>query len=245
MANFLGAAETQFAITRLDRMARSVPLAAPWLAPKAATWDAMTFASWVTRQVHTAGARELLQLAIGSVFSAEPGDLSLLHVLFYIHSAGGMEALLNTEGGAQDSRIEGGSQRLALDLAAGLQDVRLSHVVRQISQHAGGVRVAGEGFALEAARVIVALPPHLAGRLVYSPALSGLREQLTQRLPMGTVIKLHCVYPTPFWRKQGLNGQSTSDTGMVRITFDNSPADGHVGVLMGFVEGAAGRRALG
>jgi len=58
------------------------------------------------------------------------------------------------------------------------------------------------------------------------------------------VIKVQCVYPTPFWREAGLNGQATSDTGPVKITFDNSPPDAHIGVMMGFIEGSDGRRAI-
>lgn len=243
--NVLGAAETQLAIHRLNRMARTVPLAAPWSAPKARAWDSQTFASWIARQVWTAGARELLELAAQAVFSAEPRDLSLLHVLFCIHSAGSLEDLINTEGGAQEARIVGGSQRLALALAEPLgAQLRLAHEVRDLVQDEEGVTVAGPGFALRARRVIVAIPPTLAGRIRYAPALGGLRDQLTQRIPMGTVIKVQCVYPTPFWRAAGLNGQVTSDTGPVRIGFDNSPPDAHLGVLMGFIEGEDGRRAL-
>src|SRR3546814_2240812 len=73
-----------------------------------------------TRFPYTTLFRALLQLAIESVFSAQPRDLSLLHVLFYIHSAGSLDNLINTEGGAQDSRIAGGSQRIALAMAAEL-----------------------------------------------------------------------------------------------------------------------------
>lgn len=244
--NWIGAVETQLAVNRLNRMARSVPLAAPWTAPQARDWDSQTFASWIERHIWSSGARELLELAVQAVFSAEPRDLSLLHVLFYIHSAGSLDNLINTEGGAQEARVVGGSQRIALKLAEPLGDsLRLRHEVRDIAQDETGVTVSGQGFVVRARRVIVALPPTLAGRLRYTPALGGLRDQLTQRVPMGTVLKVQCVYPTPFWRAAGLNGQATSDTGPVRITFDNSPPDGHVGVLMGFIEGEDGRKALG
>ena len=49
------------------------------------------------------------------------------------------------------------------------------------------------------------------------------------------------VYDEPFWRAEGLSGQATSDAGMVRLTFDNSPPDGSPGVLLGFLEGARAR----
>jgi monoamine oxidase len=50
------------------------------------------------------------------------------------------------------------------------------------------------------------------------------------------------VYEEPFWRAQGLSGQATSDTGPVKVTFDNSPPDGSPGVLLGFLEGREARR---
>ena len=77
--------------------------------------------------------------------------------------------------------------------------------------------------------VIVTLPPTLAGRLEYSPALPSWRDQLTQRLPAGSVIKLYAVYPEPFWRADGLTGQAASDEGPVKVTFDNSPPSGTPG----------------
>jgi monoamine oxidase len=87
----------------------------------------------------------------------------------------------------------------------------------------------------------VSLPPTLAGRLVYSPALPSWRDQLTQRLPAGSVIKLYLVYDEPFWRADGLTGQAASDEGPVKVMFDNSPPSGTPGVLMGFMEGMDGR----
>ena len=60
-------------------------------------------------------------------------------------------------------------------------------------------------------------------------------------MPAGSVIKAYAIYPEPFWRKAGLNGQAVSDTGPVKVTFDNSPPSGRPGVLMGFVEGKEAR----
>lgn len=240
----LGAVDAQIALMRLNRMAQQVPLAQPWAAPQAARWDSQTFQTWIDRHLYTRNGRALLQLVIEAVFSAEPRDLSLLHVLFYIHSAGSLERLVETDGGAQDARIHGGSQRICLAMAAALGErVRLNAPVLRLEHDDHGVTACGEDFRVQAQRAIVAIPPTLAGRIRYAPALDGLRDQLTQRIPMGTVIKVQCVYPKPFWRDAGLNGQATGDIRPVKISFDNSPADGHVGVLMGFIEGEDGRRA--
>jgi monoamine oxidase len=60
-------------------------------------------------------------------------------------------------------------------------------------------------------------------------------------MPMGWYAKVEAVYPTPFWRSDGLSGQVVSDTGPVRTTFDNTPPDGTPGVLMGFIAADDGR----
>ena len=94
----------------------------------------------------------------------------------------------------------------------------------------------------EAHQVIVTVPPLLAGRIEYEPALPYWRDQLTQRTPMGSVIKCQAVYAEPFWRNDGLSGQATGDGAGSRVVFDNTPPDGSPGVLLAFVEGDEARR---
>ena len=115
--NPVGLAEVGLLLRRLNRMAAQVPPEAPWRAPKAADWDSQTFASWMRRNVRTGVARDVLRLAIIGVWAAEPRDVSLLHVLFYIRSAGSIEILTDAEGGAQQDRIVGGSQLISLRMA--------------------------------------------------------------------------------------------------------------------------------
>ena len=62
-----------------------------------------------------------------------------------------------------------------------------------------------------------------------------------QRMPLGSVIKCHAVYPHAFWRDNDYNGQLVSDD-EVNSTFDNSPDNGVPGILVGFLEGAVARR---
>lgn len=239
-----GAVEAGVTIERLNMMASEVPRRRPWRADDADEWDSQSFQTWMDDNLTTPGGKELVELAIQAVFSTEPRDLSLLHVLFYIHSAGSLDHLINTSGGAQQDRFVGGSQLVAQRVARSLGDrILLSSPVRRIARDRTGVTVTGHRFCVRAKRVIVAVPPALAARIDYRPALSGVRDQLTQRVPMGTVIKVQCLYPEPFWREDGLAGQATSDTGPVKITFDNSPPDGSPGVLMGFIEGDEARDA--
>jgi monoamine oxidase len=88
--------------------------------------------------------------------------------------------------------------------------------------------------------VLVAVPPPLVDRIEFHPPLPPSHAQLAQRQPMGTAIKCNAVYEKPFWRPQGLNGFTISDTGPLKITYDNSPPDGRPGVLVGFFEGTDG-----
>jgi monoamine oxidase len=184
----------------------------------------------------------LFELGIEAVWAAQPEDLSLLHVLFYIHSAGSLELLFETEGGAQQERFRGGSQLIALRMAEELGElVILGAPARRIEHATEGVTVHADGAVARGKQALVAIAPTLAGRIGYDPPLSGYRDQLTQRMPMGTVVKCMAVYDEPFWRSEGLSGQGTSATGPVKVTSDNSPPDGSPGVLLGFLEGRHAR----
>jgi monoamine oxidase len=187
-----------------------------------------------------------MRLAIWAVWAAEPEDVSLLHMLFYIRSAGSFEALVDTEGGAQDSRVIGGTQLISIRMAEELGErVRLSSPVRRIEHGEGGVTVHADGATVRARRAIVAIPPTLTGRIAYDPPMPSVRDGLTQRMAQGSVVKCMAIYPEPFWREDGLSGQTTSADGPVSVTYDNSPPDGSPGVLLAFLEGRAARVASG
>jgi monoamine oxidase len=162
-------------------------------------------------------------VATRPVFGAEPRELSLLFVLFYIAASGNeqnpgtFERNFNTRDGAQMWRFRGGTQRIA-QLAAKRLDVHRSTAVRRIDQTATGVRVEGDKLVVRAKRAIVAIPPTLAARIDYHPALPAARDQLTQRLGQGTLTKVTVVYDTPFWRAKGLSGTATSADGLVNAT---------------------------
>ncbi|MET9907161.1 FAD-dependent oxidoreductase [Streptomyces sp. NPDC006476] len=238
-----GLANAAIVQASLDDMAKKVPVDAPWTAAKAAEWDKQTFESWLNANAVIPSAKFLLDVACTSIFSAQPRELSLLYVLFYIAAAGDennvgtLERLTDTANGAQESRFVGGSQQVPIKLAATLGDrVVLSAPVRSIAQSGAKYVVTADGITVTAKKVVVAVPPPLAARITYDPLLPAARDQLSQRLPMGSIGKAIAVYDTPFWRADGLNGQVVSDSGVVRSTFDNSPPDASYGALMGFIE---------
>jgi monoamine oxidase len=232
-------------ITVLDEMAATLPIDAPWTAPKAEEWDSQTFQTWKLANTTTESGRFLLDLAIQAVWAAEPRDVSLLHVLTYIRGAGNettpgsLNRLITTAGGAQESRFVGGSQTLSIKMAKrlGSRRVLLGHPVRSIVQKGGRVTVTADGITVSAKSVIVTGPPSITALIDYEPLLPAQRAQLTQRFPQGNAIKCVAVYDKPFWREAGLAGQVTSDAEPCRITYDNSPPDGSPGIMLGFIEG--------
>ena len=247
-----GAAEAESAIIKLDQMASEINLDAPWESPNARDWDSQTFETWKNDNLKTDGGRFLLDVAVTSIFSCEPRDVSLLFVVFYIAGAGNednpgnIERLVNTANGAQESRFVGGTQLIPIRMAEALgKSVVLNSPARRITQLADRVRVDSDKLTAIGQRVVVAIPPPLAGRLQYSPPLPALRDQLTQRMPMGSVMKVQCVYDTPFWRDDGWSGQVVSDVGPGQVTFDNTPPSGAPGILMAFVEASASRQLNG
>jgi monoamine oxidase len=222
---------------RLKRLIKGIDPEAPWEAENAERLDEHSFATWIRRTAKTKTGREALAVACRAVFAVEPADVSLLHLLFYAAAAGGWDDLLDTEGGAQQDRLVGGTQQLSARMAEELSEsVELSSPVRLIRADADGV-VAGE---VRARRAIVAVAPALAGRIEYDPPLPGPRDQLTQRMPMGSVIKCMATYDEPFWREDGLSGQAISLPGPTQVVFDNTPPNGSPG-LIGFLEGRDAR----
>jgi monoamine oxidase len=242
-------AEVTADIELLDQMSTTVPVDAPWTAADAATYDGQTLETWVEQHSETTRFRELVGAATRPIFGAEPRELSLLFVLFYIASSGDennpgtFERNFDTRGGAQMSRFVGGSQLIGLEMAAQLGGrVVLNSPVRQITQSGSGVTVVSDRLTAHGKQVIVAIPPTLAGRIDYEPILPFERDQLTQRFGQGTLTKVAAVYEKPFWRDEGLTGQALSTSGPVSASFDDSPPGGSPGVIFGFVGGDYARQ---
>lgn len=235
-------AETLTAIGEIEAWAESLGTEAPWEGELARDLDRQTVEEWMRNRLTTDGALHLFQLIVQSVFGVEPRDLSLLFFTFYVGSGGGILTLTGVTGGAQEARFVQGSQEIAIRVASELQSaIGFNRPVLRIEECEGGVAVWSETERFTAGRVIVALPPTLAGRVLYDPALPSQRDQLTQRMPMGSIIKVNVEYASPFWRGDELSGQFVADTGPVRFGFDNSPASGNAGVLNAFFAGDEAR----
>ncbi len=231
--------------TRIDDMAAKIPVDAPWAAENAAELDAYSVDQWVRENTVNPDVRNLLLSYLQPCFGSDGLDMSMLYFLWYIATAGDethvgtFERSSGTAGAAQDSRIVGGSGLIPQRLARHLGDaVALEAAVRRIEQHHDHVEVTSDRGKVRARRVIVAAPPPTVVGIEWAPLLPPKRLQLLQRMPMGALMKCDAVYDTPFWRAKGLSGSGLNDDGAVRVSFDNSPADASVGVLLAFVGGS-------
>ncbi len=224
---------------RLARAAARIDPARPWEGAAARRLDAQTLASWLDLNARTPAARHLVRVAARTVWGAELEDLGMLGVLSVVASAGSFDALVDVAGGAQQDRVAGGSQRIALELASALGDrVVTAAPVARVAQRAERLTVTGPAGEHGARRVILAVPPRHATALELDPPLPEGHRRLRERMPGGSLWKVAAAYDEPFWRSDGLSGEGLRDRGPVTLTYDNSPPAGSPGVLLGFVGGA-------
>ncbi|KAL2068437.1 hypothetical protein VTL71DRAFT_16535 [Oculimacula yallundae] len=234
------------ATQELEAMAQELDLHAPWNHPRAKIWDSLTYETWLDKAISHPESRAVLNLTTKGLLSAEPADVSLLQILSYIAKAhdetisgGNLQRLVSIKGGAQEFRFTGGPQLIALKLAERLgKHIQLESAVRKITKENGIFVVSGDNFSGRARAVIMTLSPPLAGRIVYSPSLPTRRDQLTQKMAMGSLGKVIAIYKEPFWRKDGLSGECIGLDGIYATsTFDTSPEDGSYGAMLGFLTG--------
>jgi monoamine oxidase len=224
---------------RFDRVSRRVPVDTPWTAPHARDLDAQSLDGWLKSVHASAGTRDLMAIVSRVTWGCEPDAVSMLHAVRYVKAAGGLNRMLDVEGGAQESRFPGGTQQIALRMADELGPrVVLGAVVRRIERNADGtLTVAADDGAVSTRAVVVAIPPQHRAAITFSPELPPEYDKLARHWPQGHLSKAYAAYDKPFWRAEGLSGEALSDEGPVFITFDVSPDDPDgPGVLLGFTD---------
>ncbi|MCG6498763.1 FAD-dependent oxidoreductase [Kitasatospora sp. A2-31] len=230
---------------RLAELTAAVEPEAPWLTPEAARLDTLTAAEWAGQELSHPDARLFFPLFLGEMMAADPADVSVLHMAFYLRSGGGLRYLNAFEGGAQQDRVAGGAHLLCERLAARLTAspygrLRLGEPALAVHQDPDGVTVRTARGEYRGDVAVVALPPLLADALDQRPAPPSPRAG--ERTGRGCAVKLHLVYPAPIWREHGLSGWSVNAEGPLLSTVDDSPSGGGAGVLTGFVTGAEAHR---
>src|SRR3954453_8711761 len=232
-----------------DALGKQVGVKSPWHAKTAAKLDKQTVDQWVRANTKSPLTPPMLDVANQAIYGKDSSQLSLLFNAFYTAAAGDAKnagayaRLITATGGAQDSRFKGGSQEIAIKVAAKLgKRVRLNAPVRSVTQTSKGVKVVADGVTVDAKHVIVALPPVLAREIKFSPALPAAKQRLLARYTPGDMIKVQMIYPQPWWRGKGMSAQMVVSDGPVAVTYDNTPESGAPGVILGFIGGRFAKR---
>jgi monoamine oxidase len=219
----------------------------PWASPLAAAYDRLTLGQWIDANSEHDYARYYVRMmAAFDQAGGSPNEVSLLHSLF--------EAQANPAAEEPERYlIRGAAGQIPPLLAKRLGDaevIRLGSRAVAIHQANDGVRVGAvtsrgyEEFAGKA--VIVAIPPWLAGAISYTssvpgePGISAQRMHLTQRMAMGAIAKVACLYDAPWWRTcdDKLSGTSFSEGRLVGVSSDSGlPGDTGPGILTSFIQG--------
>ncbi|KAJ3592724.1 hypothetical protein NHX12_007851 [Muraenolepis orangiensis] len=206
---------------KMDEMGQEIPREAPWKAPHAEEWDKMTMEELFKNICWTRTGRRFATLFVNVNVTSEPHEVSALWFLWY------------------ERKFVGGSNQITECMARELgEQVILQSPVCSIDQT--GVMVAVETLQQQtfmSKYVIVATPPALNLKMHFKPELPPLRNQLINRVPMGSVIKCMVYYKENFWRRMGYCGTMIiEDEGSpIGITMDDCKPDGSVPAIMGFI----------
>ena len=224
---------------RVDRLARRVPVDAPWTARRAAKWDSRTVADWVERSgVRRGIGFDLFEMAVRGLFAADLDEVSLLHLLQLVHGHRSISKLFSIKGGAQENMVEGGAGSIAQRVADKLGDaVHLAAPARAISQNFAGAQVETERLIVSCRHVVVATPPALTLDIDFTPSLPVDRASLYKSAVGGVETKTLVVYESAFWRDEGFSGQSAEPGSAAEVTLDASTRSGSPGVIASFTFG--------
>jgi monoamine oxidase len=227
----------------VEKMCKAVPLESPWEAKQAEEWDRISLGEWIEKNTMSKPARDMLDMALAGAYTSAASETSLLWMLTQMGSGGGPTFVISGKGGAQDARPVGGMGAIYRPMVAALGDaLHLSQPVRQIGQDDDGVTVNADDVTVRARRVIVAIPLAIATSIDYEPMLPVDRAFLHRRMPSGAVIKVSIIYDEPFWRADGLSGQSASPHSPATLTIDACTDTGDPGIMCVITEGPAARR---
>jgi monoamine oxidase len=224
---------------RVDRMAKQLPIDAPWDAPRAAEWDAQNVGDWIEKVgIRSQIGRDLFEMAVRGLFTGDLHEVSLLHLYLLVRGHGSLNTLFSIENGAQENLVDGGLGSIAARVAADLGDaVRLDVPVRSIAHDKEHVVVSTDALTVAARHVVVTVPPELVARIAFDPALPADRLALYGGMQAGPESKTLVVYDEPFWRADGYSGQTAHPHSPAEVTIDASPSSGAPGVIASFTFG--------
>ncbi|KAF7250937.1 Amine oxidase [flavin-containing] B [Varanus komodoensis] len=232
----------------MDEMGKEIPKEAPWKAPHAEEWDKMTMQELLDKLCWTNAAKRFATLFVNVDVTSEPHEVSALWFLWYVKQCGGTARIFSTTNGGQERKFVGGSGQVSEKIMEYLGDqVKLEKPVTYIDQTGDNVIVETlDHETYEAQYVISAIPPVLSLKIHFNPPLPPMRNQLINRIPMGSVIKCIVYYKEAFWRKKGYCGTMIieDEEAAIGLSLDDTKPDGSFPAIIGFILARKCRRLI-
>lgn len=194
----------------------------------------LSVGAWLRAQDETADVKAAFRSMIEGLWCLGLDEMPLWHLI------DNDQRITNEVGELQYSLAET-LHSLADDLADDLGPrIRLATPVTLIEHGERGVMAHAGGGIVQADAAIVAVPPMMASRIAYAPALpTGLAHALGA-WRSGAVIKVLVRYDRPFWRDRGLSGMVMWREPPSLFAFDTSRDDAHASLTF-FIGGPQAR----
>ena len=211
----------------------------PERSPRAAELDRQSLAEFIRAQRLVPEAEFLVRLQNRAEYNAEASQLSMLFVAQQTAVLAGVP-----DSASETMRISGGNSRLPEAMAAALGDrVRLNAPVTRIEHDAGGVRIHAGGEPIEAAHLILAVPPPPLRRIAFEPALPAPVATMIRRLDLGDAVKVTREYASRFWEAEGVPGFTVTDLPFHVAWAATDSYRSTAGLLTQFITGRPARAA--
>jgi monoamine oxidase len=170
------------------------------LEPRDPAIAGLTVAAWLERQNDPAWAKAGFHSMVEGLWCRSIDEIPLWYLIDY-------DRRVTNEIPELQYFLKDTMQSVADDMAAGLGGrVVLNAAVSRIGYGAAGVAVVSSAGRYEAERVIVAVPPVMAAKVAFEPALPERLKAALSVWKSGMVIKIHLRYREAFWRDRGLSG---------------------------------------
>lgn len=161
-------------INKMTKRFRQIDPAAPWISADAKHTDAESMESFIEKNVYTILGKAYWRVLVAEVLCQEVSEVSLLDYLWGLRTNGTMG---NTFA-AEKEWIKESAYSLIVKLSNKLgQRIRLQSPVRSIQYDHKSALITTDQGTWESERVIVAIPPVLAGK-IYTHLLCLLKERI-------------------------------------------------------------------
>ncbi|TRY70038.1 hypothetical protein TCAL_02872 [Tigriopus californicus] len=252
LGSWIALIQLQLFITKVESLARKFDVNDPFAShPSLAKYyDSMTAASFLHAHLAHQSVYQIFNAGILAVMGCDITQVSMLFLLTYANSAGGLQKLLLVENqSAQQYKVKGGTQQICLKLleSVGRKQLLLNRKVVLVDQ--SGVETSvkcanGEEYTCK--HVICTLPLGQMTKMEILPKLSQAKQVLSRQMRMGNLSKVYLFYPTDFWNRKGFSGEVVCYRGPfspheeieqpICVMYDATTSKG-VAVLKGFLGG--------